>query len=163
MCRHPATPRHGWGDAKMWRLESTCVTQKSKKLKKFKMSGLAASAASGAVGGAGGSTFGGAGFNSEVDYFGIVTHGKPVTLSSACQRVPGTNKWTLFLPNPSEHPDLTLFLLPTLPVGYGVAAFYTFDGANYAILGTVKREAPSAILRTGWAVTGTVSQSCGVR
>ena len=85
--------------------------------------------------------------------FGLLVGGRPV---QADWRQPSPDRFVTEVLSPATATELALFLLPgvVLPPGRGCLIYYAAPPfANWAVLGTLTPERPSAVVHTGWAAS----------
>lgn len=93
--------------------------------------------------------------------FGVVISARPV--QTAFQQM-GPTQWMTEIANPGVVPDVTFFIMPdaliSVPEGQGFILYYSVPPSqNWQVLGTLTRQKPSGIFRTGWP---TMSNIVGV-
>ena len=81
-----------------------------------------------------------------IDWFGVVVPGRPVLANFV---MVDAAKCVASIERPAEVSELCFFLLPAhqLPRSMCAALYYSVDGANYSVLGSVSAEKPSGIFR----------------
>jgi len=81
-----------------------------------------------------------------VDWFGVVVPGRPVLANFA---MVDAAKCVATIERPAEISELCFFLLPAarLPADMCAALYYSADGANFSVLGSVSAGKPSGIFR----------------
>mmetsp|Transcript_74664 Transcript_74664/g.103757 ORF Transcript_74664/g.103757 Transcript_74664/m.103757 type:complete len:182 (-) Transcript_74664:478-1023(-) len=85
----------------------------------------------------------------EAPPIGIVIPGRVVEMGF---EPAGDDKFATVVESPGDVAEICMFLTPDaeLPEGGGLAVFWTADGEEWAALGVLSADRPSAIFQTGW-------------
>ena len=88
----------------------------------------------------------------EASPFGIIVPGRfPITDFTPVDQT----TCVCNVPEPASIPELTFFMLPhavsMIPPGFGAVLYYSTNGSEWSLLGSIFAEKPSGTFRTGWS------------